>query len=139
ADDVQRVVVVVVTVYQVAGLDPDLEGALFIPAERVLRELQVALAVRRVLEVLTRRLAHITRRRTDVAAIDRLDEQELSVRNFLDRGTAIGRFTVRPVFALVPDDLVDDSLRDHQVIARPKLQGSQHRVADAGSMVDEEA
>ena len=125
AHHVERVVRVGVAVHQVAGLDADLVLALLVVSERELRHAQVALAVGRVLQELAGLLAHVARRRADVAAVGRLEHHEARL--------------LLAVLRLVEGHLVRDALGDHDVVLGPELERAEGGLHRARAEVDEDA
>ena len=125
ADDVERVIGVVVAVHAVAGLDADFEGTLLIEGEWKLRKPQVSLAIRRVLEELAGLLRDVPRGREDVGAVGRFEDDELRVRFLLGR--------------LVEDHPIDGPLGDDDVVLGAEGQRSELAVQRAGAVVDEKA
>ncbi len=118
-------VVVVVAVHAVAGLDPHLELARLVVGQRQLRRPEVALAVGGVLQELRALLGDVPRRGKDVRAVGGLDDHESRA--------GLARL------GLVEDHLVDGPFGDDDVVLLPELQGSEHRVHGARSVVHEDA
>ena len=125
ADDVERMVGVVVAVDAVAGLDADFEGTLLIEGERKLGQSEIPFAIGSMLEELAGLLRDVSRRGKDVGAVGRLEDDELRIRFILRR--------------FVEDHPIDGPLGDHDVVLGSEGQRAELAVQGAASVVDEEA